>query len=256
MMKLILSISLLFALSMYASGCEETVPDPVETLVAEGDYSLLIFSKTSGWRHDSIEPGIEAVAELGRNNGFSVTATENAGHFRLENLERYDAILFLNTTETVFDESQRNAFQQFIQSGGGFAGVHSATDTEYGWPWYGELVGAYFDNHPNDPNVREAIVRVVNPDHPSTEMLPEEWERADEWYNFGYMNEEVHVLLELDTDSYEGSDHPGNHPIAWYHEFDGGRAFYTALGHTKESFSEELFLEHLLGGLNYAMNRE
>lgn len=254
MRLLIIAVTVFFAMAL--NGCDENTPETVETLVAEGDYSLLVFSKTAGWRHDSIEAGIEAVAELGREHGFSVTATEYAGHFTEENLRRYNAVLFLNTTETVFDETQREAFKSYIQRGGGFAGVHSATDTEYGWPWYGELVGAWFDNHPNDPNVREAIIRVVNPDHSATEMLPEEWQREDEWYNFGYMNDDVNVLLELDTDSYEGSDHPGNHPIAWYHDFDGGRAFYTALGHTIESFSEELFLSHLAGGLKYAMDME
>jgi len=161
-------------------------------------------------------------------------------------------VLFLNTTETVFEDVHRDNFQQYIQNGGGFVGVHSASDTEYDWPWYGDLVGAYFDNHPGNPNVRDAVIDVVDQSHPSTEHLPERWERADEWYNFGYFNDNVNVLLKLDTESYEGSDHPGDHPVAWYHEYDGGRAFYTALGHTKESYSETNFLKHLLGGIKYA----
>lgn len=236
------------------SGCDEVeereleeIPDTIL------DHSLLVFSKTDGWRHDSIESGIDAVELLGETNGVFVFSTENAEYFNDEDLARFDAVLFLNTTENVFNDDQRNAFRNYIQNGGGFAGVHSATDTEYDWEWYGELVGAYFDNHPNDPNVREAVVKVVDPDHLSTTMLPEEWEREDEWYNFREIPDHVEVLLELDTDSYEGSDHPGNHPIAWYHEYDGGRAFYTGLGHTIESYSEDLFLQHLWGGLEYAM---
>lgn len=215
--------------------------------------SVLVFTKTEGWRHDSIEAGVEAIYQLGNENGFDVTWTEDAENFTAEILSEYDAVIFLNTTLTLFDSDQREAFQNYIQNGGGFVGIHSAADTEYDWPWYGELVGAYFNSHPNNPNVREAVVELIDSNHPSTEHLPERWDRNDEWYNFGYMNEQVNVLLKLDTDSYEGSEHPGNHPIAWYHEFDGGRSFYTGSGHTIESFSEPLFLDHLLGGIQYVM---
>lgn len=215
--------------------------------------SVLVFTKTEGWRHDSIEAGVEAIYQLGNENDFDVTWTEDSEYFTTENLSKYDAIIFLNTTLTLFDSEQRGAMRNYIQNGGGFVGVHSAADTEYDWPWYGELVGAYFTSHPNNPNVREAVVEVIDANHPSTEHLPQEWLRSDEWYNFGYINDQVNVLLRLDTDSYEGSDHPGNHPIAWYHEFDGGRAFYTGSGHTIESFSEPHFLDHLLGGIHYAM---
>jgi type 1 glutamine amidotransferase len=250
----ILASAVLFFSLVLISACGSGETRQAETVeYIDTDYTLLVFTKTEGWRHDSIPDGIEAVARLGQEHGFSLTITEDHTYFTPEYLSRYDAVLFLNTTLTVFEDPQREAFKEYIRSGGGFAGVHSATDTEYDWPWYGELVGAWFDNHPNNPNVRDAVIEVVNHDHPSTRMLPDRWERADEWYNFGYMNENVNVLLKLDTDSFEGSDHPGNHPIAWYHEFDGGRSFYTALGHTRESYTEELFLEHLLGGIMYAM---
>jgi len=214
---------------------------------------ILIFSKTEGWRHDSIEPGRKALISLGNEQGMTVESTEDAGYFTNENLVRYDAVVFLNTSGTIFNDDQRKAFEQYIQNGGGFVGIHSATDTENDWPWYNRLVGAYFLNHPNDPNVRDAVLQVVNSEHPSTAHLPERWERADEWYNFRDMNENVNVLITIDTDSYEGSEHPGKHPLAWYHEYDGGRAFYTALGHTIESYSEELFLQHIWGGIEYAI---
>lgn len=244
----IFSVLIFFAIS----GCDDSNSQSVDYLVTEGEFSVLVYTITAGWRHDSIEDGIQAVEQLGRDHNFAVTATENADYFTAENLSGYEVVLFLNTTETVFDDSHREIFKNYIQAGGGFAGVHSATDTEYDWPWYGELVGAYFDNHPGNPNVRDAVIDVVDANHPSTDHLPERWERADEWYNFGYINDNINVLLKLDTDSYQGSDHPGNHPVAWFHEYDGGRAFYTALGHTRESFSEPLFLEHLLGGIQYA----
>jgi type 1 glutamine amidotransferase len=144
-----------------------------EELQYDADHAVLVFSKTSGWRHDSIEPGIEAIHTLGEENGFSVTATEDASMFTKDRLAGFDAVIFLNTTETVFDDNQRESFQEYIRDGGGFVGIHSATDTEYDWPWYGDLVGAYFDNHPNNPNVREAVVLRQSEDHPSTKMLPQ-----------------------------------------------------------------------------------
>lgn len=248
--SLITFFMLLTASAACSSNNNFTDPVHENYSVENADYSVLVFTKTSGFRHDSIEQGVEAVVALGAANGFSVTRTENSDYFTDENLSSYSAIIFLNTTLTVFDENHRVAFKQYIQNGGGFVGVHSASDTEYDWPWYGELVGAYFDNHP--PGIHDAIIDVINTDHPSTAHLPGRWEKADEWYNFGYINDEVEVLMKLDTDSYEGSDHPGNHPVAWYHEYDGGRAFYTALGHTRESYSEPLFIDHLLGGILYA----
>ncbi len=248
---IIIALLTVFVVTSIACGGEtETIHE--YTIYDDANQSVLVFTKTSGFRHDSIEPGVEAVKELGREHGFSVTWTENSGYFTPGNLAEYDAVIFLNTSEEVFDnDDQRNAFKGYIQNGGGYVGVHAASDTEYDWSWYGELVGAYFDNHP--PGVIPAVIDVVDHDHPSTAHLPERWDRTDEWYNFGFIYDELNVLMKLDTDSYEGSDHPGNHPIAWYHEYDGGRSFYTASGHTIESFSEPEFLQHLLGGIQYAM---
>lgn len=251
-----LSLLLLLIFSgIFLSSCEnEKETTHSEIIDAEGQ--ILIFSKTEGWRHDSIEAGQEAITRIASKNNVSVTTTEDASYFTTENLQDYDAVIFLNTTESIFNDNQREAFKGYIQNGGGFAGIHSASDTEYNWPWYNNLVGAYFESHPNNPNVRDAALIVHNHDHSSTSMLPEIWERADEWYNFQDMNEDVHVLISLNTSSYEGSTHLGNHPVAWFHEYNGGRAFYTALGHTTESYSEELFMEHVWGGIEYAMGRE
>jgi len=242
----------LFIISLSINTCMEA-SDTVEK-VDGNERKILVFSKTAGWRHESIEAGKEAFKKIADENNLGITLTEDASYFTEGNLKDYASIIFLNTTETVFNDSQREAFKRYIQDGGGFVGIHSATDTEYDWPWYNKLVGAYFINHPNNPNVREAVIDVTDKDHPSTNMLPDRWERADEWYNFKDRNEDVHVLMWLDTDSYEGSEHRGNHPIAWYHEYDGGRAFYTGLGHTSESFTDDnLFLEHLWGGIKYTM---
>jgi cytochrome c len=141
----------------------------------------------------------------------------------------------------------------YIKGGGGFVGVHAAADTEYEWPWYNKLVGAYFKSHPNNPNVRKAVIDVVDKNHRATASLPEKWERSDEWYNYKDINPALKVLAKLDEKSYEGGENADNHPIIWYHEYDGGRAFYTGGGHTEESFSDPVFMQHLLGGIEYAM---
>ncbi|ARA93625.1 hypothetical protein AWN76_010945 [Rhodothermaceae bacterium RA] len=217
---------------------------------------VLVFSKTEGYRHASIEPGIEAIRRLGAEHGFEVEATEDAALFNQRDLARFNAVVFLSTTGDILDDAQQIAFARFIQAGGGFVGIHAASDTEYGWPWYGRLIGGYFTSHPGNPNVREGTLHVADASHPSTEHLPDPWVRTDEWYDFRDRNPDVHVLLNIDETTYKRADEhpaPAPRPIAWYHEFDGGRAWYTALGHTAESFAEPLFLEHLLGGIEWAI---
>jgi cytochrome c len=214
---------------------------------------VLVFSKTAGFRHSSIEPGIAALRKLGLENGFAVDATENAAAFSDRNLRQYHAVVFLNTTGDVLDARQQDAFERYIQAGGGWVGIHSATDTEYGWPWYGQLAGAYFASHPNDPNVRRGTFRVLDKTHPSTEGFPDRWEREDEFYNFKSISRDIRVLVDIDETSYQGGTNGAHHPMSWYHEFNGGRAFYTNMGHTDASFSELPFLRHLLGGLRWAM---
>ncbi|HKG90616.1 MAG TPA: ThuA domain-containing protein, partial [Gemmatimonadaceae bacterium] len=214
---------------------------------------VLVFSKTAGYRHTSIEAGIAAVRKLGQESGFAVEATEDATAFNDSNLRRYRAVVFLSTTGDVLSPAQEYAFERYIQAGGGYVGVHSATDTEYDWPWYGRLAGAYFTSHPNNPNVRKGTFRVLDKSHPSTEGLPDRWEREDEFYNFKSIDPSIRVLVDIDERSYEGGTNGANHPMSWYHEFDGGRGWYTNMGHTDATFAEPLFLRHLLGGLRYAM---
>ena len=219
----------------------------------EDQPRVLVFSKTAGFRHSSIGVGIAAIRKLGQENGFSVDATEEAGAFTSKNLARYSAVVFLNTTGDVLDAAQQDDFERYIQAGGGYVGIHSATDTEYDWPWYGRLAGAYFNGHPNNPNVRKATYHVIDKSNPSTAGLPDPWDREDEFYNFKSIDPTIHVLVEIDEKSYEGGTNGDHHPMSWYHDFDGGRAWYTNMGHTEATFSEPLFLKHLLGGLRYAI---
>ena len=214
---------------------------------------ILIFSKTKGWKHTSIPFAIAAIQKLGNANGFSVDTTKNAALFTDENLKQYAAVIFNSTTGNVLNGEQQAAFERYIQAGGGYVGIHAAADTEYDWPWYGKLMGAHFSSHPHNPNVRKATVAVTDKTHPATSMLPNRWERTDEWYNYRSFYSGIKVLADLDENTYEGGTNGANHHISWYHEFDGGRAFYTGGGHTDESFSEPLFLSHLLGGIKYAI---
>jgi type 1 glutamine amidotransferase len=216
-----------------------------------GADRILVFSKTAAFRHDSIEEGIAAIRSLGTANGFEVDATEDSGQFTAANLSRYKAVVFLSTTGDVLNAEQQTAFMNYIHGGGGFVGIHAAADTEHGWPWYGDLVGAFFASHPAPAQAR---IRVEERDHPSTRSLPDPWTRFDEWYDFqrNPRNQGVTVLLTLDETTYSGGQMGNDHPIAWYHDFEGGRAWYTAGGHTEAAFSEPAFLEHLLGGIRYA----
>ena len=214
---------------------------------------VLVFSKTAGFRHQSIAAGQAALQKMAQEHGFEIDTTENASNFNEENLKQYDAVIFLNTTGDVLDFEQQNSLERYIQAGGGFLGIHSATDTEYGWPWYGKLVGAYFDSHPQNPNVKKGTYLVVDKDNPATSFLPEKWEREDEFYNFKQISPDIHVLVTIDESSYTGGTNGDYHPMSWYQQYDGGRAFYTSMGHTDESFSEPLVLQHIWEGLHYVM---
>lgn len=220
------------------------------SLNAKPRPKVLVMSKTAGFYHSSIPAGIAAIQKLGRENGFDVDTTKNAALFTAKNLKKYAAVIFLNTTGTILDSGQKIAFESYMRSGGGFVGVHAATDTEYDWPWYNKLVGAWFLSHPKQ---QVAKLDVQDKNHLSTSHLPDVWERKDEWYNFKNINSDVKTLITIDEKSYTGGKNGSFHPMAWYHEFEGGRAFYTALGHTEESYEEPLFLKHLLGGILYAM---
>jgi cytochrome c len=211
---------------------------------------ILVFSKTAGFRHPSISDGVSAIRRLGAENGFDVDSTEDADSFEDARLSGYDAVVFLSTTGDVLNASQQAAFERYIRAGRGFVGVHSASDTEYGWPFYGDLLGAYFANH---SSIQAGVVRVVDRVHPSTRTLPERWTRADEWYNFASNPRgSVHMLATLDETSYSGGTMGPDHPISWCQFVGGGRSWYTAMGHTEESYSEPLFLAHLLGGIQFA----
>ncbi len=214
---------------------------------------VLVFTKAKGWKHTSIPHGIAAIQKLGKQNNFFVDTTKDASAFNDDDLKKYHAIIFLNTTGNILNAEQQAAFERYIQAGGGFVGIHSAAATEYEWPWYNKLIGAFFSSHPINPGTRKGVIDVSNKDHPATAALPDHWEREEEWYSYRSFYPGINVLAQLDENSYEGGTNGTFHPIAWYHEYDGGRSFYTAVGHEDSSFSEPLVISHLLGGIQYAM---
>jgi type 1 glutamine amidotransferase len=217
---------------------------------AGAPFRVLIFSRTAGFRHDSIPAGIDAIVDLGEQNNFAVDSTEDTTAFTTPNLDRYRTVIFLNTTGDLLEASQESALESYVRAGGGFVGIHAAADAEYSWPFYGDLLGAYFSSH---PAVQQATIKVEDRTAAATAHLGPTWTRTDEWYNFRINPRSyVHVLAALDESTYAGGTMGADHPIAWCRAYAGGRSFYTGGGHTVGTFAEQEFRLHLLGGIRYA----
>lgn len=281
MKKLLLIISL----STLLLGCPDGSPDragedveiPVIEIptIKDGPFKMLVFSHTAGFRHPSIPFGQQMLQDLADANDFTVDLTEDSTQFTSENLAQYEAVFFLNTTSDVFNEEQENAFESFITNGGAFVGVHSAADTEHGWPFYGELVGSYFLTHPvaNQPGT----IIVEDTEHPTVSHVAPQWDIApvEEFYSFKTNpREEVRVLTRVDESSYmqepniscDPSSNPtfpaggfsgstGDHPMTWCHDKFAGRAWYTALGHEISLYQDADYQRHVLHGIFTATRR-
>lgn len=252
----------LFAGAAVLGGCGATnpaaLPPPACPAATADTFNVLLFSRTAGFRHDSIPAAIAALRSLQATGGYQAAATENPDTFTAEGLSCYQVVVFLLTTGDVLNDAQQAAFEGWVNAGGGYVGVHSASDTEYDWPFYGDLVGAYFLQH---PAVQQASVS-VDPgatDHPLTTAaaLPSPWVHADEWYDFrSNPRPRVTVLDTVDESTYSGGTMGADHPISWVHATPGGgRAFYTALGHTKDSYADPLFQRFLMGALRWVAGR-
>jgi type 1 glutamine amidotransferase len=216
-------------------------------------YQVLLFTKsvTYPWRHTSIAEGVLMFKELSRKHRFGLTWTDDSAIFDdQDRLSGFDVVVFLHTSGDILSDAQKQAFQNYIRGGGNFVGVHGATFTMMEWPWYARLVGALHDGHPGR---QTAAVRVEDPMHPSTAHLPPIWIVTDEWYDFREISPDIRVVLTVDESTYTGGKMPDHHPIAWYQsDFEGGRSFYTLLGHTEESFSDPWFQQHILGAVWWA----
>lgn len=215
--------------------------------------SVLVFTKTAGYRHSSIPKGVSTIKALLNDAHIDMLHTEDVRYFSQDSLSRFDAIIFLSTSGDLFSEDQKKSFQDYIRSGKGYVGIHAASTTEYNWPWYGQLVGGYFSVH---PEVQEAEIEVLNRNHSATRHMQDKWFHRDEWYDFKDVKHGLNILMTVNEESYKGGKMGKFHPIAWFQEFDGGRSFYTALGHTDESYDEDNFQKHILGGLFWVLNRK
>ena len=222
----------------------------IHNISAQSKINVLVFSKTAAFRHQSIEAGKTALAKLSKEKNFGVSFTEDATQFSELNLKKFNTVIFLNTTGDILNNEQQSVFERYIQAGGGYVGIHAATDTEYEWPWYNQLAGAWFLDHPMPKNVQNGKFFVTQKND-FTAGMPETFERADEFYSYKNISPKINVVLKIDEKSYTGGKNGDNHPISWYQEFDGGRSFYTGMGHTDDTFLEPLFLNHLWAGISY-----
>jgi type 1 glutamine amidotransferase len=213
---------------------------------------ILVFIKTIPYFHESIPMGVNAIRKLGEQNRFGVDVTNIASYFTIDNLRQYSAVVFLSTTGDVLNEEQQDAFKSYYRTGKGFIGIHAAADTEYGWSWYNGLLGGHFASHPSQ--LQNATLNVVDQDFIATKHLPKQWKRFDEWYNFQMTQwDKVHILITIDEGSYYGGEHGKIHPMSWYQNYDGGRSFYTQLSHQQDSYLDPVFMQYLLGGIQYGM---
>lgn len=221
---------------------------PEAALDAPDPIDVLAFTRTTGFRHGSIEAAVAALTVIATERAWRLERTEDPA--RLGDLFGVEVLVFLSTTGDVVGPAEETEIERFVREGGGWVGIHAASDTEYDWPFYATLVGAYFDRH---PAIQPATIRVEQAMHPATSHLTDPWMRTDEWYDFrASPRGAVDVLLTLDESSYTGGEMGADHPIAWSHTIDAGRAFYTGLGHTDEAWSEPAFLDHVEGAITWA----
>ncbi|RZB15447.1 ThuA domain-containing protein [Streptomyces sp. F001] len=207
---------------------------------------LLVHTRTTAYRHDSIPAAVAALRALG---DFDVHHTEEPADLEIP-LDGYAAVVFLSTSGEVLTEAGREQLAAYVESGGGFVGVHAAACTEYEWPYYGELLGARFDRH---PEYQPGKALVEDRDHPATRHLPAVWDFTDEWYDFRTNPRgSVRVLVSADESSYQGGRMGDDHPLVWCREQRAGRVFYTALGHASEAYADPDFRAHLRGGIIWA----
>jgi uncharacterized protein len=222
-------------------------------------FKALLFTKTDGFHHESIHEGVAAVRQLAARHHFAVDWQENASVFNDKALENYSVVIFLCTTGNVLNDEQQAAFEKFIKAGKGYVGIHSASDTEYEWPWYTKMVGMMFKIHPQN---QTAYLKVEDSNFPGMERFPDKLLWTDEWYEFSERKaDDLKFLVSVDEKTYnpavkwgerEGKGMGSFHPISWYHPYDGGRAFYTALGHIPLTFSDQIFQNHIYGGIYWA----
>lgn len=236
--RLLLAISAAIFAAMFASAPIAAATQP-RILVYTRNYT----PDGKGYVHDNIATSVEAIQKMGAEKGFAVDYTDNPSVFSKTSLKQYDAIVFSNSDNEAFSsDAQREAFKRYIESGGGFVGIHSAAGSERDWPYYTSVLGGKFAAH---PKIQPFTVRVADPQFPAVKGQPASFEWTDECYFLDHLNPDIHPVLVtdrtklnyLDALKIDVSSFPNPMPLAWFHEFDGGREFYIALGHHKEDYA-------------------
>ena len=242
---------ILILIMMATVSCNDSATDK--------KLEILVFSKTNGYRHESISSGISMLREKANLENWNVTFTEDSTHFTDEKLMKYDVVVFLNPSGNGLNEDQQGAFERFIRTGKGFVGIHSSADFEYDWEFYGQLNGAHFKVH---PATQKGRVMIENTDHPAMEPFKgmEYYEVTDEWYTFiENPRSRVNVLMTLDESSIKEYDNEDwkmvDHPLVWWHEYEGSRAFYSGFGHPHEAYRDPVLVEHYTKAINWAGKR-
>lgn len=243
---------------LIGQGCGQ----PDRTAVSGWPHVLIYTRNGQGYVHDNIAAGVECLQEICAQKGWTAEVTDDASIFTAERIGRFDAVIFANTNNEAFEtDAQRDVFQQYIQDGGGFVGIHSACGSERKWPWFWANLGGKFVRH---PPLQPFEIRVIDRHHPSTSHLEDVWRWEDECYFMNELNPGIHVLLAVDLRTIEDegkSEYPGRvygdfFPLCWDQGFDGGRQWYTALGHKIEHYQDENFVRHLAGGIEWVLSKK
>lgn len=247
---------------VFVSVCFSGLLGAVAFPIKKAKKILIYTHNGEGYVHDNIPSSVAALKKIGESRGYKVIVSDDPAFFTPENIKRIDCIVFSNTNNEAFDtEAQKQVFVDFIRNGGGFVGIHSASGSERQWPWYTEMLGGKFVRH---PPLQPFTLKVIDHSHPATQFLADTWEWEDECYYLDHLNPAIRVLLAVDLNSVEDEkkgEYPGKifgdyFPLAWCQEFDGGRQFYTALGHKPEHYEDPVFIRHLTGGIQWALGEE
>lgn len=256
-MRKFIALNFLFIISVLCA-CK-TQKETAVNNVNWKQVKVLVYTKNGkGYVHDNIAAAARCIQELGAQNGFAVDVSDDPAKFNDDNLKQYNALVFTSTNNDVFDnDAQKLALMHYIEAGGGFVAIHSVTGTERNWPWFKRLVGGIFERHAKHQPFTEII---IDHNHPSTSFLPNTWKRDDECYYTKEINPDIHVLMVHDLSTVDDKGKPviyGNtFPSVWCHEFDGGREWYTSLGHDSATYKEPEFRKHIMGGLQWVLSNQ
>jgi type 1 glutamine amidotransferase len=231
---------------------------------AAAEQRILVYTRNytpdgKGYVHDNIASSVEAIKKMGAEKGFAIDVSDDPAVFTESNLKQYAAIVFSNSNNQAFSsDAQRDAFKHYIESGGGFVGLHSASGSERDWPYFWSVLGGKFAAH---PKMQAFTVQVADPGFPAVKQLPTQFQWTDECYFIDHLNSDIHPVLvtdrtkldALDKMKIDVSSFPNPLPLAWYHQFDGGREFYLALGHNKEDYANPTLYGIIENGILWAM---